>query len=239
MFSYPSPLVGSDGDKPAFWAEKSREADWGCGSRLRARPESLLYSLHQLPLRREPATRNPKDGLRFSATISSRVSNVEALHAQVVGTKMPLGYECFCCQAGQGPFVSCVRVTGLMDLMPACANCHWGEQGHRCHFPALTDAATPTLPPATTEAALFCPTKTSGSCVMEDQLQTIADLDRALEREVLAGQIAQEELKAAQVAVRSAHERVDYALAAIAEHNGYLQKIFAAKQRILTDSDAR
>jgi hypothetical protein len=71
------------------------------------------------------------EGRKGDFNIDLKRENVEALLVQTVGEEM--NDPCESCQKGQGLFVGCVSPE-CADIMPQCANCHWGKQGHRCSF---------------------------------------------------------------------------------------------------------
>jgi hypothetical protein len=57
-----------------------------------------------------------------------RPSNREAYLGQCVG--MPSAAPCRHCARGNGPWDTCVVVTG--QFSGSCANCHFGNEGKRC-----------------------------------------------------------------------------------------------------------
>lgn len=56
------------------------------------------------------------------------------MHAQTKTVQHVGHLACKNCQLQEGPFVSCITVPSLGDIMTECANCHYSGHGQRCSF---------------------------------------------------------------------------------------------------------
>ncbi|KAJ5802792.1 uncharacterized protein N7503_005242 [Penicillium pulvis] len=136
--SIPSPpTVGGSTMEPGEWAHRAKAAYW-----LRSRSQilkngTLLHTMSDLPLLREPALRPPGHtkkgnlpwtGYMFDGFIAQKKCNAEALLAQSTGKLLENSHQCTHCQRGIGVFDRCVRVPGESY----CANCHLCGYKDRC-----------------------------------------------------------------------------------------------------------
>ncbi|KAJ5108869.1 hypothetical protein N7456_005544 [Penicillium angulare] len=96
--------------------------------------DTLLHGLHKMVVRRPPKWRPKKNWTmdEFDRTVSKRKSYLEATYAQMVGEELTGEAMCDTCRGDSGTFCACIVTPGLWDLMPACANCRWGEKDGRC-----------------------------------------------------------------------------------------------------------
>ncbi|KAJ5248810.1 hypothetical protein N7468_000261 [Penicillium chermesinum] len=110
-------LGGPDTPDPGPWATHIREFAWTCEPK-RTAPATLstCQILRLLTSKREPHVRR-LCGQDLHVKISSRTENVEAALAQVSGEEA--GTPCERCQAGLGPWVSCVVAE---EFGGGCAN---------------------------------------------------------------------------------------------------------------------
>jgi hypothetical protein len=69
--------------------------------------------------------------------IRSKKVNIEAIHAQAVGTELGDEECCSSCSLGHGPFLTCVKVPNASEQPQVCANCHFGGNGERCDLNKL------------------------------------------------------------------------------------------------------
>jgi hypothetical protein len=95
--------------------------------------------MKQMQLLREPVLRTSKtwNGDRLDGMIRSKKVNIEAIHAQAVGTELGDEECCSSCSLGHGPFLTCVKVPNASEQPQVCANCHFGGNGERCDLNKL------------------------------------------------------------------------------------------------------
>ncbi|KAJ5841030.1 hypothetical protein N7534_010860 [Penicillium rubens] len=134
------PSIGLDsGHAPGYWARRIDTRPWSKGVHDYATQGTLLNQMKQIQLTREPVLRTSKtwDGDLFDGMIRSKKVNIEAIHAQAVGTELDDGECCSSCSLGHGPFLTCVKVPNASDKPQVCANCHFGGNGERCDLNKL------------------------------------------------------------------------------------------------------
>lgn len=126
-----SPRIHGTNVAPRYWAGKSPKANWKLSKRAILRPGTLLNSMSEMELLREPTVRKrtrmraewPMSGTSFSDFIGQKKANVEALLAQATGTLFEGNARCYHCKVGGAFFDGCMRVPGNLH----CASCHVGE----------------------------------------------------------------------------------------------------------------
>ncbi|KAJ5142221.1 hypothetical protein N7526_003216 [Penicillium atrosanguineum] len=141
--TFDTPIVSAVSLPPGYWAHMAKEREYRFGRRAIRTPGTLLYSMRDLPSRREPILRAPNsrkriwpmNGRDLIELINQKPHNTEALYAQVVADKALEGQAaCTNCLAGDGLYPVCVRVSGQYH----CANCHHGRQQDRCSLRPAT-----------------------------------------------------------------------------------------------------
>ncbi|CEJ53669.1 hypothetical protein PMG11_00019 [Penicillium brasilianum] len=127
-----SPVINQPNAPPGYWARKGTELPWRAARKGSYLHGELLLRLQHLNAMREPSLRPSRawEGSDFFAKIGIKRQNVEALRVQTVGQEAE--DPCLHCRRGDGPFAGCVIAHECADIMPQCANCHWGAQGERC-----------------------------------------------------------------------------------------------------------
>lgn len=127
-----NPIINQPNAPPGYWARKATELPWRAARKGSYFHGELLLRLQHLNAVREPSLRPSRkwEGPDFFAKIIIKRQNVEALRIQTVGQEVE--DPCLHCRRGEGPFVGCVIANEYADVMPQCANCHWGAQGERC-----------------------------------------------------------------------------------------------------------
>lgn len=138
------PIVGGCNVPPGYWANKACRCEWSRGRRQAQNPGTLLYNLRQLPLQREPTVKTrPRgrvnqchEGSRLWSLLGHKKANIEAINAQSTGVLFDGEATCANCAGGDGIFDGCVQVPGHRQ----CANCHFGDQAHRCSLHAISSS---------------------------------------------------------------------------------------------------
>lgn len=148
-----NPIINQPNAPPGYWARKATELPWRTARKGSYFHGELLPRLQHLNAVREPSLRPSREweGPDFFAKIGIKRQNVEALRVQTVGQEA--GDPCLHCRRGEGPFVGCVIAHECANIMPQCANCHWGAQGERCSLykeahPDLSEEMVTTAPKA-------------------------------------------------------------------------------------------
>ncbi|KAJ6184971.1 hypothetical protein N7519_006272 [Penicillium mononematosum] len=135
-----NPSIGLDsGQAPGYWARRINTRTWSKGVYDYATQGTLLNHMKQMQLLREPVLRTSRiwNGDRLDGMIRSKKVNIEAIHAQAVGTELDDEECCSSCNLGHGPFLTCVKVPNTSDKPQVCANCHFGGNGERCDLNKL------------------------------------------------------------------------------------------------------
>ncbi|KAJ5212363.1 uncharacterized protein N7498_004009 [Penicillium cinerascens] len=143
--TFDTPIISAVSLPPGYWAQMAKGCDLRFGRRAIRTPGTLLYSMRDLPARREPTLRAPNrhkriwpmNGRDLFELINQKPQNTEALYAQVVADEVLEGQAaCTNCLAGDGLYTVCVRVPGQYH----CANCHHGRQQGRCSLRPATSS---------------------------------------------------------------------------------------------------